>query len=329
MSIVVLPHLGASIPPYLEDCVHQIRLWNKDTYIFIILDPVHKNVEFWNRLKSTYDVIYQYTDRLEPTLAHRLFNASYKCDTAFRQGYWRYVVERFFFVEELMLALDITHCIVMEYDILIYTDLAKLTTKFKASYPTCRIACDNKIRASPGFIYVPNAEEMGKITAFIQRNVSTGLNDVDLFGKYANEHPESIHYLPLIAEARNKSITPRKSATGHMDANPYYLSQDSEHFGVLFDAAAVGQYVGGIDPRNIGGRKSGSYENETALYSIKEMPLEWMRTNGLWQPMLDTRPLVMIHLHCKSLASFRSDRATTPADDYEVRDILPGLVKNQ
>ena len=63
MSIVILPYLGTSIPPYLADCVHQIRLWNKDTYIFVILDPVHEGVAFWNDLQSKYGVIYQYTDQ--------------------------------------------------------------------------------------------------------------------------------------------------------------------------------------------------------------------------------------------------------------------------
>lgn len=328
MSIVILPHLGTSIPPYLADCVHQIRLWNKDTCIFIILDPIHKGVHFWNDLRSNYDVIYQYTDSLEPTVAHRLFLSSYKCDRTFRQGYWQYVVERFFYVEELMRSLDLSHCLMLEYDVLIYTDLTTLTEKFKTSHQTCRVVCDNKMRCYPSFIYAPNADEMGKLNTFIQANVLSGLNDMELLAKYGNETQQSLHYLPVITEVRNKSMSPRTSLVGHIDHNPYYLSEDSEHFGVLFDSLVVGQYLGGVDPRNAGGHKSGCYMNETALYSMQEMTFRWEHDNALWRPIIDNRPLAMIHLHCKSLKSFLSDRPTVPTDDYAAADILSGLVKN-
>ena len=327
MSIVILPHLGISIPPYLADCVHQIRLWNKDTYIFVILDPIHEGVAFWNDLQSKYGVIYQYTDRLEPTIAHRMFVSAYKCDTAFRQGYWRYVVERFFYVEELMRLLNLEHCLVLEYDVLIYTDLTALTQKFVTSAQTCRLVCDNKTRCYPSFIYAPTADEMGKINTFIQNNVASGLTDMELLAKYGAETGE-LHYLPVITEARNRSVIPRTSLMGHSDANPYYLSEDSEHFGVLFDSLAVGQYVGGVDPRNMGGRKSGRYINETALYTLDEMPFQWVREGGLWKPIVDNRPLVMIHLHCKSLKSFLSDRVGMPTDDYTAEEIMSGLVRN-
>ena len=297
--------------------------------MFIILDSVHKNTPFWKELQAKYDVIYQYTDRLTPTPAHRLFIGSYKCNVAFRQGDWRFVVERFFYVEELMRLFNLTDCIMMEYDVLVYQDLAQVTEKCKtAPNPTCRMACDNIVRGHPAFVYVPTPNAMAHICVFIQDNIATGLNDMDLLGLYAKTQPDFMHFFPVITEARNKTKPLRSSTSGHMSTKHDYLSEDSDHFGKLFDSLSVGQFVGGIDPRNTGGQKFTRYINETALYQITEMPFQWTKVNDLWVPILDGRPLVTIHVHCKSLASFLSDRPTLPSDDYTVDNILPGLVRN-
>jgi hypothetical protein len=106
--------------------------------------------------------MYQYTDQLVPSTAHQAFLTKNTCDTTFRQGYWRYVVERFFYVEEVMRALDLKHCIVLEYDVMIYTDLGVLTSKLKTSHQTCRVVCDNSTRCYPSCIYVPNADAIGQ-----------------------------------------------------------------------------------------------------------------------------------------------------------------------
>ena len=58
------------------------------------------------------------------------------------------------------------------------------------------------------------------------------------------------------------------------------------------------------------------------------MPFQWVREGGLWKPIVDNRPLVMIHLHCKSLKSFLSDRVGMPTDDYTAEEIMGGLVRN-
>ena len=328
MSIVILPHLGPSTPLYLADCVHQIRLWNVDTCIIVVLDSVHRNAPFWKTLQSDYQVIYQYTDELVPSNAHKAFLTKNTCDTTFRQGYWRYVVERFFYVEEVMRALDLKHCIVLEYDVMVYTDLGVLTNKLKTSHQTCRVVCDNSTRCYPSCIYVPNADAIGRLNTFVEVHCASGLTDMELLAKYGKDHPEDLHYLPVITKERNRSVNPRRAFNGHTESDPWYLSEDADHMGVLFDSLVVGQYLGGVDPRNNGGQKSGPYLNESALYSMREMPFEWKHVGGRWQPFVDHRPLAIIHVHCKSLKSFRSDRPTRPINDYQVDDLLPALVPN-
>ncbi len=329
MSALILTHLGESVPQYCRDCVHQFRLWNPTTPVFLILERLHVGAKFWKHLETMYGVQLIFTDVLEPTTHHKEFQKTYDGDTAFRKGYWKHVRERFFFVEELMIQKNLTHVISMEYDVLVYADFTELLAKFIASHQTLRFVKDNKDKGHPAFLYIPNAGELQKFTELL-----TGLNglpyeDMQALAMYS--HLFEAHMLPVITEARRKTIPIRTSFVGHSEVEPAYLSEDSEHFGVLFDSLVVGQWIGGIDPRNSRGQESVGYLNESALYSMREMPFEWVcgGTNKLWQPMLDERPLVMIHMHSKALHSFLSDRETVPKADYAIQEVYASLLPNE
>lgn len=330
MASIILTHLGEYVPFYIKDCVHQIRLWNPTLPIYIILDPFHKNGEFWMNLVLMYSVNLVYTDTLVRTSHHLHFNNNFQGDIQFRKGYWKHVKERFFYIEELIQRDKLEHVISMEYDVLLYIDLNTLLEKLKTSHQTLRFVRDNDERGHPGFMYIPSVESIYKFNMFIISIIRTSLEDMQALATYADRNPGNVHYLPVITDKINYSIQNRKSKCGHISKDPYYLSEDSESVGILFDSLVVGQWVGGIDSRNMGGRKISQYENESALYSIKEMKFEWKKSplNFLWQPMLDGIPLATIHVHSKSLQSFLSDRPDYPKDDYDVEDIYKRLLKN-
>jgi hypothetical protein len=330
MASIILTHLGDSIPLYIKDCVHQIRLWNYNSVkIYIILDSCHKS-EFWTNLISLYSVILVYTDTLVPTNHHMYFKNNFQGDTEFRKGYWKHVKERFFYIEELILRDSLEHVISMEYDVLLYIDLNTVLEKFKTSHQTLRIVRDNDSRGHPAFIYIPTSECIKHFNMFIVGIIQTPLEDMQALAAYANTCEDKIHYLPVITNVKNYLVKQRQSKCGHNSSDPYYLSEDSEHFGIVFDSLVVGQWVGGIDSRNTGGVKISNYENESALYNINEMKFQWKKSplNFLWQPFLDDRVLATIHVHSKSLVSFMSDRPDYPKDDYNVQEIYKTLLPN-
>ena len=328
MSSVILTHLGESIPLYIRDCVHQLRLWNKTTPIYIIVEPCHKQAAFWQDLYRQYNVIYVYTDTLEPTAHHKEFQQGYSGDTTFRKGYWKHVRERFFYVEELMARESLKDVVSMEYDIMVYYSLDTLKQKFQQSHQTLRIVVDNESRGHPGFMYIPSTLEMRNFTMFITCLVGLQYEDMQSLSLYSRIF--EMHYLPAITEERNRANPNRRSKVGHRSKNPFFLSEDSEYFGCLFDSLCVGQYVGGIDSRNTGGHKYLCYENESALYSIREMEFQWKKIgeSNLWQPWLDGRPLVTIHVHSKALNCFLSDRIDCPSPDYHVDSLYRSLLPN-
>lgn len=338
---IVLTHLGESVPVYIRDCVEQIRLWNPatETDIYILLERIHASSTpspFWTDLAEKHGVTLVFTDSLVPTPHHTYFATHFKGDTAFRKGYWKHVKERFYFVEELMSSYGLEHVISMEYDVLLYTNIRSIVDPCRST-GTLRMVRDNEDRGHPALLYIPNTVTMSDFTQFLTSLLDSPLEDMQSLAAYADKYPAKIHYFPVITEARNRSIPARRSKQGHTTSRPGFLSEDSDKFGVLFDSLVVGQWVGGIDSRNTGGHKVTNYENESALYSIREMPFTWKRSEGplprplplsLWQPFLDGRPLATIHVHSKSLVSFRSDRETTPTDDYDVKAVHAQLFPN-
>lgn len=324
---LLLVHLGNSKPPYLIDCAHQIRLFNPPPTLRIILiaDPIHRDSEFIAKL-DPYRVELRYTDTLTPTPEHTKFLAEFSGDTEFRNGYWRFVKQRFFYMEELMIAESLTNVIAMEYDILLYTSIKWLQAKLAAYTKNLAMVKDNEERGHPAFLFIPTVDVIHHFNEFILEMIKTEYEDMQLLCLYSISYPERMSYLPVITPECNHSIRLRRSLSGyHSTAQHDFLSSGFDRLGVLFDSLVVGQFVAGIDPRNLDGAIIWSFKNESALYSMDEMQLEWRRVAGLWIPILDGHPLMTIHMHSKFLKSFLSDKPTPPrVEEAELPLMLEG-----
>lgn len=326
---IVLTHLGESVPPYLLDCIKQIRLWNPDAYVYLILDDCHKGQPFFTHLDDEYGVRLAFRSMLEQTPEHKYFLENFKGDLVFRKGYWRHVKERFFLIQELMVKEDLTNILAMEYDVLLYINIDSMINESLKGTKNMRMVRDNDQRGHPAFLFIPTVESIRKFNFFLCSIIQIPLEDMQSLAAYADNSHE-MKYFPVITEERNRSIEKRTSKEGHKSNNPFYLSDEFGRFNMLFDSLTVGQWVGGIDSRNMGGKKISPYHNESALYNINEMSLNWKKDpeTFLWQPFLDGVLLATIHVHCKALSCFMSDRSDFPKDDYNVGAVNSGLLPN-
>ncbi len=76
----------------------------------------------------------------------------------------------------------------------------------------------------------------------------------------------------------------------------------------------MGQYLGGVDPRNMPGDTRG-FINETCAIKYNEFSFEWIQLeNNLYAPHLIVGNfiyrIVNLHLHCKNLKPFLADHPT-------------------
>ncbi len=80
----------------------------------------------------------------------------------------------------------------------------------------------------------------------------------------------------------------------------------------MFDAAAIGQYLGGPDPQNFEHpRSERSFINESCLFDSSLFTYLWgFDAHGRRVPYMamkgEQMPIANLHIHCKELAPFSS-----------------------
>jgi len=199
-------------------------------------------------------------------------------DKKFRNGFTHYCSLRFFYLYSYLNKYNV-ECIHIENDVLIYYDLNNVLF---TSNKLC--ACfDCEWRVVPSVIYIPKPSTL----KYVLDHYDNRLNDMQNFGRHAH----IIEKLPIFND------------TSHI------LSRHFNKYNIIFDAAALGQYLGGVDERNIPGNSEG-FINETSLIKFNIYTFYWKKINDLYCPFVDINGksirIFNLHIHCKKLNKFIS-----------------------
>jgi hypothetical protein len=319
---IIIVHLGEDLPLYIRDCIEQIRIWNSREHVKIFFIAFTQHYEMMEPICQEFDVTFVSTETLPKTENHKYFLANYKnYDAAFRNGYWRFVIERFYYMEELMITYNLDSAIHMEYDVMLYSDFSILQPKLNEYIKGLALSFDNDNEGYPSFIVINSIGALELLNGFIAINCNAGLTDMRLLSVFCKVFPDQMESLPQIPTAIYKGKTERKSLTGvKAEGSTAYLANKFEELGsVIFDSLAIGQYVCGVDPRNTNGICIIEYPNESAFYTVDEFGgLTWKQDEKKrWY--LETAAgyrIVNIHVHSKRLSYFLSNRSDQPKCDY-------------
>ena len=75
----------------------------------------------------------------------------------------------------------------------------------------------------------------------------------------------------------------------------------------IFDGAAIGQYLGGVDKRNQDGDTRG-FVNETCIVKYNNFEFFWIKKDNLYRPHIYINlkyiPIINLHVHSKELNKF-------------------------
>lgn len=212
------------------------------------------------------------------------FNINSQLDKEFRNGFWHYCSLRLFYVYSYMKQYEVCDCIHLENDVITYINFDIIQFKENKVYAT--FDCD--IRVIPGILFIPNYKAFEPII----QQYDINLNDMQNLAKF-NE--TVILPLPIFP-----SIEPIHKF------NKLY-----DEFNMIFDGAAMGQYLGGIDPRNDPNDTIG-FVNETCIIKYNVYEFKWKKEEELWIPYLiiDSKyyRICNLHIHCKDLKKFMSNR---------------------
>ena len=157
---------------------------------------------------------------------------------AFREGFWLKTLERFFVIEQYMKFKGLNTLLHGELDQLFF-GLEVLNARLKLLIKDgLYLPLRDPENAVASIIYIRNPESLTSLLKYAKKSLFH--NEMRLISDWGNENPSMIFGLPTLAselisyrELKNIKIV------------------ESEVLNGVFDAAQLGQWVAGIDPRNV------------------------------------------------------------------------------
>lgn len=271
-KIIVLVSVGV-FQEYILDNIRQLIYL--DFEIHVITDKVY--------FPKLGEVSYRIRLIDANTLNIGNFNKKSQLNKKFRRGFWINTSKRLFLVYEYLKKFKIQNVIHLENDVLLYNKmLFGMDNKI-------HITMDAKNRCIPGIIYIPNHTLMENLI----KNYNYKKNDMENMAMFYHQNKDIVKTFPII----------------HTDKEGIY-SRNFKEFDSIFDGAAIGQYLGGVDPRNKKGDTRG-FVNETCVVKYNTYKFVWKKIGEVFYPHLEADnkliPINNLHIHCKKLKNFMMD----------------------
>jgi len=183
---------------------------------------------------------------------------------------------------------DVSDVIHIENDVLLYYNCDTLLEHMDKE--CIYIPFDTYTRNIASIMYIPNKD----ILRLVLDNYDTTQNDMYNFSQI-KQTTGRIQNFPIFVNSDN------------LTEEQKFVSTNSDKFPFIFDAAAIGQFVGGVDPRNISGDTQG-FVNETCVIQYNKYFICFETVDGKQKPFIvidDTKiPIFNLHIHCKNLTKF-------------------------
>jgi len=300
---IVFVHIGDQVPPYTDIAISQARLFNPHAKIILLSSK--KGLKRFLALKDQVNLqLRSYNDLPKSTL-HREYQ--HRCiETSL---FARYTSERFLYLWDLIEADSLVNIFHLENDNMLYANLEPLLPYFQKHYPGIGATFDNEERCIAGFVWIANSHAMKSLAKYFVKKASKKLLDMRVISDYRHEFSTQwIDALPIIMP-EYASCYPLRSPHNHTTHRPESYSNRFELFQAIFDAAAIGQFLGGIDP--IYKNNQPGFINESCLFNPSLLQYQWIYDEqGRRVPhaafLGHLYKIINLHIHAKRLDEFKS-----------------------
>ena len=109
---------------------------------------------------------------LEMSESHRAYGRSVRRRLGKKRGFSRFATQRFFFLEECLMHLDIPAALHLQSDNVIFFDVQTVAQTFKDLYPGIAAPFLNDDLCVPGVVYVGNRSTLADLNAYMARRVT-------------------------------------------------------------------------------------------------------------------------------------------------------------
>lgn len=340
---LVYIHIGTQLPNYLCDSLYQTLLVNSyKTKIYVILSDVlisefnekvnTFNLKYYTKDETFYfknlmqviplSLLEMHGDNNQQFIQYKnLMSTKFAGLSGFRDGFWISTTSRFFYLAIFMEMFSITSVFHIEGDIMMYWSFQQIYNDICNRMQIAKIdkICmveDAPGRVIPSILFFPNHVLLSQLVQFITNELSSSnafMNDMDILGKFSDRY--------------NLATSPSGSEF------------------IVYDGAAFGQYLGGVDYRNILSKDvdytnltrdqemviynnpTRNFVNETATTKPDNFEFSRIKTEfsnlcvPIRIPVLSNKSIVKIanlHIHSKQLYQFSS------ACDLLFNDIISG-----
>lgn len=305
-SSIVFVHAGDNAPPeYLVDTLTIAAKVAPCSAIYVLLNRLHI-APLQNRLSSlgahTLESlrIIPIEDIPKSTTTTAYF-ANCKLDRSFREGFWFSASYRFFLLADFMQSHQIENCIHLENDVVLYFDPSDHVEQLRG-FARFAVPLD-RVRAIPGIVWFKDPQIAQQLAEYISSQSEK--NDMDSLGEFCLRRDLDVRPLPTLPVAYAKSRC--------LDLEKYCAGIDV--FGGIFDAAAIGQYLGGVHWMN-DSSKTRFFINESSDLDMRECQFSWARNHFFRYPTIvfdgQSTQILSLHAHSKDLLGVSPFNSGTP-----------------
>lgn len=261
------------LPAYITDCIYQIRLFNKEIPIYLII----------NDLKSPHlQSIQQYA----VTIVDYAEIQSEKFTQIAKTNYDKFLIvhgligreelflrtfERYFLLQNTMTKYNLKDGLFMEIDNLLYDDPKKWLAQFQTSDLTYMF--DNYDRCSSGIMYVKSPESIQGLLDYICESIENHVPNSELLNEMTILYRYYTHNVG--SKQINVGLAPILFPIENGTNEAYESANYDKYENTIFDAAAIGVMLLGVDPFHTDGKIVLYTKNPASLIDYTKYQFEW------------------------------------------------------
>lgn len=270
----ILVHIGKQLPKHVSENVDSLLSFGFDVHFVsneCNLKNINKDAELTSIESLGLDEVNYKTNKTGSAKHDEFLTKTSLRFLVISEYAKRKEISNFFHVENDVFVLDKS---------LIYkTSETFLKTKYKMS-----LVMDCSHRAVPSIIWFRDFGDAVDLWNFISKEVNK--TDMELLADYFNINRETVANLPIVPSGYFQN-------SGEIDYSNFY-----EELNCIFDGAAIGQYLYGVDDGNRGYNSKG-FVNETCIFNPSDFSYRKDKNKLLSYYQNKAAPIANIHMHCK------------------------------
>ena len=276
-QIAVLVHTGTQFPAHINDCITLLKNQHSEVHVIIskglanyVKDPLIKVIpaeDLENSSINTYSV------------------NGYPSD--FKDGFFTRTSSRFLLLHRYAERENLTSFFHIENDVALLTQLQHTKKILEKSSKEMFLIMDNPYRCVPSLLWFRSSDILKKLSKFLL--LSCNHTDMENLALFFNSYRHLVGNLPIVDE----------NISNDLDIDFSYQLNDLQ---LIFDGAALGQYLFGIDDPTGNSMQSIGFINETTVFSPADFNIQ--RQNNIFYLSKNTRKphqIANLHMHCKNL----------------------------